>query len=75
MTGFLEAVTVLAAFCLAWWLLRILLRSKAPADPADDPFSFVPAVPGMGPKGKSGAVALEEPEEDNPADAFPPREL
>jgi hypothetical protein len=28
-----------------------------------------------GQKAKSGAVALEEPEEDNPADAYPPREL
>jgi len=24
---------------------------------------------------QSGAVALEEPKEDNPADAYPPREL
>jgi len=27
-----------------------------------------------GPKAKSGAAALEEPEEDNPADAYPPCE-
>jgi hypothetical protein len=75
MLAFLEVLTVIAALCLVWWLSRRLLRPKAPADPADDPFSFVPAPRGMGPKGKSGAVALEEPEEDNPADAFPPREL
>jgi hypothetical protein len=75
MIGFLEVLTVIAALCVACWLLRRLLRPKAPADPAEDPFSFVLAPRGMGPKGKSGAVALEEPEEDNPADAFPPREL
>jgi hypothetical protein len=75
MTAFLEVLTALAALCLAWWLLRRLLRPKAPADPAEDPFSLVPATRGMGPKGRSGAVALELPEEDNPADAFPPREL
>jgi hypothetical protein len=75
MLAFLEVLTVIAALCLVWWLSCRLLRPKAPADPADDPFSFVPAPRGMGPKGKSGAVALEEPEEDNPADAFPPREL
>jgi hypothetical protein len=75
MTAFLEVLTTLAALCPAWWLLRMLLRPKAPADPTEDPFSFVPVPRGMGPKGKSGAVALEEPEEDNPSDAFPPRQL
>jgi hypothetical protein len=75
MTAFLEVLTVLATLGLAWWLFRRLLRPKAPADPAEDPFSFVPAPRGMRPKGRAGAVALEEPEEDNPADAFPPREL
>jgi hypothetical protein len=74
-TSFLEVLTSLAALCLAWWLLRILLRPKAPADPAEEPFSFVPVPRGMRPKGKSGAIALEEPEEDNPSDAFPPRNL
>jgi hypothetical protein len=75
MTAFLEVLAALAAFCLAWWLLRRLLRPKAPADPAEDPFSFVLAPRGLGPKGKSGAVALEEPEEDGPADAFPPHQM
>jgi hypothetical protein len=75
MTAFLEILTALAAICLAWWLVRKLLRPKAPADPAEDPFSRVPVPRGVGPKGRSSAVALEEPEDDNPADAFPPREL
>jgi hypothetical protein len=75
MSAVLEVLTALAALCLAWRLLRILLRPKAAADPAEGPFSFVPVPRGMGPKGKSGAIALEEPEEDNPSDAFPPRQL
>jgi hypothetical protein len=75
MSAFLEVLTALLLFCLAWWLLRRLVRPQAPADPAEDPFSFVPVPRGMGPRAKSGAVALEEPEEDNPADAYPPREL
>jgi hypothetical protein len=75
MLAFLGVLTVIAALGLVWWLSRRLLRPKASADPAEDPFSLVPASRGMGPKGRSGAVALEEPEEDNPADAFPPREL
>jgi hypothetical protein len=75
MSALLEVLTALLAICFTWWVLRRLLRSKAPADPAEDPFSLVPVTRGIGPKGKPGAVALEEPEEDNPADAFPPREL
>jgi hypothetical protein len=75
MIASLEVLTAIAALCFAWWLLRKRLRPKAPADPAEDPFSCVPVPHGMGPKGRSGAVALREPEEDNPADAFPPREL
>jgi len=73
--AFIEVLTAIAVLCVAGWLLRRLLRPKASADPAEDPFSFVPAPRGMGPKGKSGAVALEEPDEDGPTDAFPPRQL
>ncbi len=75
MSAFLDVLTALLALCFAWWILRILLRPEVPADPAEDTFSLVPATRGTGPKGRTGAVALEEPEEDNPADAFPPREL
>jgi hypothetical protein len=75
MSAFQEVLTALLALGFTWWMLRRLLRPKASADPAEDPYSSVPAPRGMGPKGKSGAVALEEPEEDNPSDAFPPREL
>lgn len=75
MTTFLEALTALAILGLALWFLGRLLRPKAPAEPAEDPFSSVPVPRGMRPKGRLGAVALEEPGEDDTADAFPPREL
>jgi len=75
MITFLEALTALAILGLALWFLRSLLRPKAPAEPAEDPFSSVPVPRGMRPKGRSGAVALEAPGEDDPTDAFPPREL
>lgn len=75
MTTFLEVLAAIATLYLLWWLLRTLLRPRPPADAAEDPLSFVPAPRGMRPKGKSGAIALEEPEENDPTDAFPPREL
>jgi hypothetical protein len=75
MTGILEVLTVLAVLGLAGWFFLRLLRPKAPAEPAEEPFSFVPVPRGMRPRGRSGAVALEEPGEDDPADAFPPRDL
>ena len=74
MSAFLEVLTALAPVCLAWWLLPRLVRPQESADPAEDPFCFVPVPRGIGPKAKSGAVALEEPEEENPAEAYPPRE-
>jgi hypothetical protein len=48
-------------------------RKRQPIPPRTRFRSFL--LRAMGPKAKSGAVALEEPEEDNPADAYPPREL
>jgi hypothetical protein len=75
MIGFLQILIVLAILGLALWFVSRLLRPKAPAEPAEDPFSFVLVPRGMQPKGRSGAVALEEPGEDDAADAFPPREL
>ena len=75
MTFFLELLATLAALGLLWWLFSRLLRPKAPAEPAEDPFSHVPAPRRVGPKGKHGAVALAEPQDGDPADLFPPRSL
>jgi len=73
MSVFLELLTAVAAISIVWWLLRKLLRPKAPAEPAGDPDALVPVPRGAGPKGRAGAVALEEPDEAGESDAFPPR--
>jgi hypothetical protein len=70
---FIEALIALLVFCLVWLWLMSRIRPKAPANPAEDPLSYVPAPNAKGPKGRSGAVALQEPEDDGPVDAFPPR--
>ena len=68
-------ISVLVAAC-AWWLIR-KMRTRAPAEPADDPlvdpFSDVSAPLKPRPKGRAGAVAIEEPEDDDHPDAYPPR--
>ncbi len=73
MSIFLELLTAVAAISIVWWVLRKLLRPKAPADPAGDPDALVFVPRGTGPKGRAGAVALEEPNDTPESDAFPPR--
>lgn len=67
-------IAALAAWSV-WWLIRKMLRPRAPAEPADEPFAEVAAPLKRGPKGRAGAVALEEPEDGDHPDAFPPRTL
>jgi hypothetical protein len=74
MSIFLEILSAVLAIGVVWWLIRRLLRPAAPAEPVDDPFALVPAPRKRGPKGRSGAVALEEPEEETDA-TFPPIRL
>ena len=54
-----------------WRVIRLLFLPSQPAEPVDDPFSLVPAPRKRGPKGRAGAVALEEPDEDDPDDYSP----
>ena len=75
MQGFLELVIVLLAAWLVWALIRKMVRPQAPAEPADEPFAEVPAPIKRGPKGLAGAIALEEPSDDDSSDAFPPRSV
>lgn len=54
--------------------LRRLLRGKPQTPPLpDDPYADRMAPLRRGPKGRSGAAAVAEPEED-PYRAFPPRQ-
>lgn len=75
MTNFLEILAVMAVTFAAFWAFLKLLQPRAPADPAEDPDSDVPVRRGTGPKGRSGAVAVEEPDDENLPDAYPPRNL
>jgi hypothetical protein len=76
MSIFLEILSAILAIWIVWWLVRRMLQPGTPTEPVDDLFASVPAPRRRGPKGKAGAVALEEPndDEDN-ADSFPPRSL
>ena len=78
MQALLQFVIAIFAIWCAWWLLRRIRRNSAELaraeDPlAEDPLAEVPTPTRRGPKGLAGAVALEEPDDDGPADAFPPR--
>jgi len=72
MTTFLATLALIVS-CLAFLLLIHSIRTHAdpaPANPSEDPLSYVPSPLRKGPPGRSGAVALVEPEDDNPPDAF-----
>jgi hypothetical protein len=74
MAIFLDMLVAILALGLVWWFVRRLLR-PAPPEPVDDPFASVPAPRKQGPKGRAGAIALEEPDDDADTDSFPPRSL
>jgi hypothetical protein len=75
MSTLVEILIVVVAVWFVWRSVRSLFQPSLPVDPVDDPFAFVPAPRKDSPKGKSGAVALEEPEDDDSVDGFPPRTL
>lgn len=75
MQVFLELLILLLAAWLVWSLIRKMVRPQAPAEPADEPFAEVPAPVKRGPKGLAGAVALEEPSDDDSPDVVPPRSM
>jgi hypothetical protein len=61
------------------WSIRRMLRLRAYDELADepfaeDPFADVSAPLKQNPKGRAGAIAMEEPDDDI-TDAFPPRVL
>jgi hypothetical protein len=61
------------------WSIRRMLRLRAYDEVAEEPFAADPfadiSVPlKPSPKGRAGAIALEEPDDDI-TDAFPPRTL
>lgn len=60
-----------------WWAIRRMLQLRAYDEAADEPFAENPfadvsAPLKRNPKGRAGAIAMEEPDDDI-TDAFPPR--
>jgi hypothetical protein len=74
MSLFIEILLATLAVWCTWWLIRKVLRPRSPAEPADDPFASVGAPVKRGPRGRAGAVAIEEPDDDKPSD-YSPRSL
>jgi hypothetical protein len=70
-----EGLVALLAIYLVFRLVTRFLYPRSPAEPVDDPFAPVTAPRQRGPKSRSGAVALEEPDDNDPADCFPPRNI
>ncbi len=75
MSLFWEILIAILAVALLGWLIRKRLRPQAPAEPVDDPFAPVTAPRKRGPKTRSGAVALEEPDGDDDTDIDPPKTM
>ena len=64
---FLGGIAV-AGIGFMWWFVRGLLRPATPAEPGEEVGAPVPVR--HGPRASSGAVALEEPDEDIDTDAY-----
>jgi hypothetical protein len=68
-----------------WLVLRFVLSlvsSRIPAESVDpliegprDPSAGVPSPKKRGPRNRSGAIALAEPDEEDGNQSFPPRQL
>jgi hypothetical protein len=64
-------------------VLRFVLSVMTPREPSEsvgdplieDPFARVPSPKKRGPRNKSGAIALAEPDEEDESRSFPPRNL
>jgi hypothetical protein len=79
MASFVQLLLMFAAALSAWWLIRRMLRPQTTEEPADDladdDFAETSAPLRRNPKGRSAAIAIEEPEEDDRPDLFPPSAL
>jgi hypothetical protein len=66
-----------------WLVLRFVGRLFSPREPSEslgdprvgDPLAGVPSPKKRGPRNRSGAVALVEPDEEDENRSFPPRNL
>lgn len=80
MSTFLAVLIAFVAIVALWRFLTSHFRTGQPANPVDaepidDPFAPVPAPRKNLPKARSGAAAVEEPDDAVTADCFPARAL
>ena len=71
MTALIVLLVVAVVLWFVWRFVKALWVPQQPAEPID-PDSRVPVTAKRGPKGRAGAVALEEPDEED-FQSFPPR--
>ena len=70
----------IAFLALIWYMIDKRLTSREPSAEVDGPgrhppFSGVPAPKKRGPRSRSGAVALEEPDDEDGDRSYPPRNV
>jgi hypothetical protein len=75
---FLEVFLMAAVVASGGWMIRRMRRRETPVEEASagqsgDPFARVSVPRKNSPKGRTGAVAVAEPDEENYPDLFPPR--
>ena len=75
MSTFFESLIAVVAIWFVWRFVSALFQPHQPVDPVDDGFASVPVPRKDSPKGRSGAVALEEPDDDDSVEGFPPPTL
>lgn len=76
MSAVLGVLISLVAILMVWRFVASMFQSGQQAEPIDaesidDPYSRVPAFRKNPPRGRSGAMALAEPDDDPPADCLP----
>jgi hypothetical protein len=69
----------LAIVVVVTWLVlrfvRALFKPKEPSASVGDPLAGVPSLKKRGPRNRSGAVALAEPDEEDENRSYLPRDL
>ena len=74
----MEVLWLIIIVALLWLAFRFVRSQFHPREPAEavedqDPFAGVRSPNKRGPRGRSGAVALAEPDEGEEDQSFPPR--
>jgi hypothetical protein len=74
----LEVLWLVIVAVFLWLVFRFVRSQFHPREPAEavgdqDPFAGVRSPNKRGPRGRSGAVALAEPDEGEEDQSFPPR--